>query len=86
MLKARKTITKLEKELNNIRKKVAKGKLLNGEYGINACIQAIGFHCYINGINVNEYYPELIHDGLTDKFFNLNMIVACEILMEEESK
>ena len=85
MKKAFRTITELESELKGIRQKVQKGKLWNGDFGINACMESIKFNCYISSEKLEEYYSELVMKGLTDRTFNTKMIVACEILMERNA-
>lgn len=86
MKKAFRTITELETELKDIRKKVQKGKLMNGTFGINECKESIKFHCFIQSKEVEEIYNELIVSGLTDRCFNTNMIIACELLMKDGYK
>ena len=80
----KKTITELEKELQQIRKGREKGKFEDGDFGFRECKESIKFHCYIHDNQPYEdYYVELITRGLTEFGFNTFMIVACEELMRE---
>lgn len=75
-------------ELNAIvekeKKMVKQGKLLDGAFGVNACKDAIEFKKGYTKKTLKEIYAELVVRGLNENCFNTTMIVACEIMMEEE--
>lgn len=74
-------------ELNAIvekeKKMVKQGKLINGAFGLEACKDAIDFKQKAFNKTLKEIYDELVVRGLNEKCFNTMMIVACEIMMEE---
>lgn len=80
------TITRLENVLKEERKQVAKGKLIDGAFGINACKESIKWKVEYCKQTLEEVYVELIKRALTEFGFNTLMIVACELMIEEQNK
>ena len=78
-----KTIKELNQKLDEIRAKVLKGELQEGQYGIKACKEAILWNEFYHEESLFEQYMTLVQRGLNEMMFNLNMIVACECLVFE---
>ena len=78
-MKLVRTITKLEETLKRDRLNALK----KGKYGLNACKDSIKWELKSSNKTLDEIYVELVAQALTDAFFNTNMIVACEQMMEE---
>lgn len=78
-----KTITTLENELKEIRKGVSKGKYQNGLFGIKACKMSIQWDMEYYKKPIQTIYAELVARALNELGFNTNMIVACELIMNE---
>ena len=80
----RMNIEKLEKILKDERKQVEKGRLLDGAFGIKACRESIEWQMSIFKKSLEEIYCDLIKRALTEFGFNTLMIIACEMMIEEQ--
>ena len=83
-MKLVRTITKLNEQLKKDRLNALKSQ--NGVYGLSACKDSIRWEMTSKNKTIDEIYVELVNQALTDAFFNTNMIVACEQMMEESKK
>jgi hypothetical protein len=81
-MKLVRTIAKLEEQL----KKDRLNALKKGIYGLSACKDSIRWEMKSQNKTIDEIYVELVNQALTDAFFNTNMIVACEQMMEEAKR
>ena len=82
----KRTITELEKELQEIRTRAAKGQYEEGTFGLKECKKAIKWNQEHLHESLYDQYLRLIQRGLTEVCFNTIMIVACEQLMEVEGR
>lgn len=76
------TVKELNATLERERKLVAKGKLITGDFGIEACKAEINWQKKTYNKSLNKIYGELVVRGLNERFFNTLMIIACEQMME----
>lgn len=76
------TLTQLEALLVKERKNAHK----EGMFGLDECRKSIEDKMKYSGKSLFEIYTELIKRAMTDIFFNLTMIVACEQMIEELKK
>lgn len=81
-MKLVRTIAKLEEQLKKDRLNASK----EGKYGLSACKDSIRWEIKNQNKTIDEIYVELVNRALTDAFFNTNMIVACEQMIEESKK
>lgn len=74
------TITELELNL----KKARKENQQEGQFGLKECKKQIIWEMNFYNKSLQEIYCEKIKRGLTERLFNLNMIIACEQLLNEK--
>lgn len=55
----------------------------NGNFGIDACKESVNWKVKAYDKSLEELYGEFITRALTQVGFNINMILACEELMEK---
>ena len=79
------TVKELNATLERERKLVAKGKLITGDFGIEACKAEIAWEKKYYNKSLNKIYGELVVRGLNERFFNTLMIIACEQMMEVQN-
>lgn len=82
-MKLARTIAQLEKQLKKDRKAVENGKQVNGNYGLNACIDSVKYEMNLTHKTVEQVYAEQVSHCLLSAFHNTMMVVACEKIMEE---
>ena len=78
-----KSITELEKELQKVCRERTKGQHEFGPYGFRACKETIKSYRDISLQSLEEQYLDYITKALTNPFFNIYMVVACEEVMRE---
>lgn len=82
----KRTLETLNRELDELRVRSRKGQIQEGMFGIKACKESIRWNEKYLHQSFPSQYIELIQRGLYEVGFNLNMIVACEELMNEEER